>query len=222
MRYALALLTHGDALVLERCLRAFANLASPEPTELICVVDGDGRQPPADPGFPWRVIAGGEQRGFCAATAELWHQASQLNVDYVWWQENDFECVRAVDLRDLAELLDSEPSQYKGPLAQVALMRDAYSDEEKAAGGLFEYRRDDFTQFIRRDGSPWWLKMPYFTTNPSLMRRDFMAAHPFLADEPHCEGKHSIRLANEGFSFGTWGDGSVYVKHIGHRSGFGY
>ena len=228
MNYRLAVLTHGRHD--ERpAVEAFLAHASPEPA----VVD------------VFRDAA--PQRGFCQATARLWAISAAGAEDYVFWLEQDFRLCRAVDLRELAAVLDetNRPltdlerpiygwAEYRhGRLAQIALLRDAYSDEEKAAGGLFELRRDDFTpmtgyrdDFDIDDGMGaeyvQWLRMPWFTTNPSLMRRDFMAAHPFEPDEPHCEGKFGISLAEEGFEFGTWGSGEVFCRHVGARDGFGY
>ena len=217
LNYRLAVLTHGpdsDSHV-ARALAAFREHVTPMP-EAITIHRDSGL-------------------GFCGATAKLWAAMVETGNEYVFWLEHDFLVARPVDLRDLAAVLEAEPK-----LAQLALMRDAYSDEEKAAGGLFEYRtrlgdyrtrrhyvyEDDLDagdQMGREVGQHPWLEQSFFTTNPSLMRRDFMAAHPFPDDgEPHCEGRFSIALREQCWSFGTWGEGSVYVNHIGRRDGSGH
>ena len=206
LSYRLAVLTHGDnGAMVKRALAAFREHVTPEPEDVTVHSDRD------------------PQLGFCGATAALWAEMVATGNEYVFWLEHDFEICRPVDLTELVYELAPERLPR---LAQMALMRDAYSREEKAAGGLFEYRRADFMpQHFSDWADPkprWWLT-PWFTTNPSLMRRDFMEAHPFPDDgQPFCEGRFGIALAEEGYSFGTWGDGSVYVKHIGQRTGFGY
>ncbi len=68
----------------------------------------------------------------------------------------------------------------------------------------------------------WHQHASYLTTNPSLMRRQFMAEHLWPAYESECEGRFGLDLVATGFSFGVWGDGSPWCEHIGERSGFGY
>jgi hypothetical protein len=229
LSYRLAVLTHGDNDdLVDQALEAFHELVTPQPAAMTIHHD-DGA-------------------GFCAATAELWRKCVDGEQPWAVCLEHDFVVDRPVDLRDLAAVIDqtNRPltdlerpmhgwAEYRqGRLAQMALMRDAYSTEERAAGGLFELRRDAFTPMIAygddfeigdQMGSQYvqWLRMGWFTTNPSLMRRDFMEAHPFLDDgQPHCEGRFGVALAAEGWSFGTWGAGDVYCRHVGVRTGHGY
>ena len=64
-----------------------------------------------------------------------------------------------------------------------------------------------------------------FTTNPSLMRRQFMAENPWPAEyDQRCEGLFGIDLRERGYSFGAWGSGEPWVRHLGRRdrSGWGY
>lgn len=206
--------------------------------------------------------------------------AEEAAYEHVFWLEHDFVFTRNVDLRDLAAVLDTNqgstvavpehmpgnPSStgltgYKttvGGLAQMALMRNAVNNQEKAAGGLFESRPG---QYMARGTAcsgcggelawvtttppgysgwacttlggcshpplapaPVWLEhRSYFTTNPSLMRRAFMAEHPWPDYPDQCEGRFGIDLIQAGYSFGVWGDGSPWVEHIGAaRTGFGY
>ena len=202
MNYRLAVLTHAQHD--ERpAIQAF--LAHVEPQPAVIEV--------------FRDIA--PQRGFCAATARLWRMCASAPQEWIVWLEHDFRLCRPVHLRDLAAVMDERPW-----LFQMALMRDAYSTEEHAAGGLFELRRDDFAPRAHVRGTndmrP-WLQMPWFTTNPSLMRRQFMADHPFPDDgQEHCEGRFGIALAEQGYTFGTWGSGEVWCNHVGVRDGSGH
>ena len=246
--YRLVILTHGDSATLPAALAAFDEHVTPAPTETALVYDGPMPSAPVEDfirereGNSWWSMVEGAPAGFCAATRYAWAIGAQPGVTHTFWLEHDFLVSRPVDLRDFAAVLDD-----KIELAQMALMRDAYSKEEKAAGGLFEYRRSDFdTRFVTapprcqtgrcdrwcpecRDAAPPidtrgdWLAMPWWTSNPHLAHRDFMADHPFPDDgEPFCEGRFGIALREQGFEFGTWGDGSVYCNHVGFRSGTGY
>ena len=235
LNYRLVVLTHGDSATLPGCLVAFDRHVTPAPSQTVLVIDGDEPAPAAldfihtRGGDSWWSPTG-RPLGFCGATAYTWAVGAEPGVDYVFWLEHDFEVCRPVDLRDLRQVLD-----YHGGdgvefvnLAQMALMRDAYSREERDAGGLFELRRADFVPMPPQDHllieyPTVWLKTPWFTTNPSLMRRDFMAQNLFPDDGgTHCEGRFGVRLAQEGWSFGTWGDGTVYCHHVGVRTGHGY
>jgi hypothetical protein len=216
-------LTHADGRTLGRTLRSFIEHVTPEPTQTIVYRDGKlleipddvprGRVPLGDLVF----TASFEQKGFCGATKELWMLASKSDADYVFWLEHDFVFTRDVDLTKLAGTLDRNHH-----LAQIALMRDAVNAEEKAAGGLYELRRESYQHVTGRQGC-YMTHSNYFTTNPSLMPRDFMRAHPWPDYADQCEGRFGIDLRNAGYRFGVWGSGEPWMTHIGLRyGGFGY
>ena len=220
MRYLLTVLTHGpDFSYLERTLEAFAEHVTPPPTDAVLVVDGP-YSPPVEalPGAR-RLVLGPEQVGFCVATRACWTEGAASDADYVFHLEHDFLITRPVDLHDLAVVLDANPT-----LAQMALIRDAVNEAEKAAGGLFESRPGQWE--LRETGGVEWLEeREFFTTNPSLMRRDFMAQNPWPdGGEPYCEGRFGVGLRERGYSFGFLGRGEVWVNHVGTRSrtGHGY
>lgn len=238
MRFRLAVLTHGEpSPTLAETLMSFRDLVTPEPEETLIYFDGPMTFTENVPRGPrdglGDVVMLGENpaRGFCAATRDLWDIASYGRVntsmdplpEFVFWLEHDFRFARPVDLRGLATVLTANPQ-----LAQVSLMRDAANAEERAAGGLFELRRDEFTPRVEKIEAdsvgdlPWLEHSAYFTTTPSLMRTDFMAQVPFPSYPERCEGMFGIDLTALGYRFGVWGDGSVYVNHIGQRTGFGY
>jgi len=221
------LLTHGSAPTLYDCLDSFAKQVTPAPAELLCVVDGAGRLPPVDSLGVWRIVQNTRQQGFCKATRMLWRLAASSEHPYVLYLENDFLFTRELDLRPLAKVLDHEPT-----LAQMQLMRDAVNREEKAAGGLFESRPGEYYERYYAESSDamragqvrcWQEHHSYLTTNPSLMRREFMAENSWPDDGlPECEGRFGVDLVAKGYSFGVWGNGQPWTRHVGKRLGFGY
>lgn len=237
LRYELAVLTHGRAKPLLGTLASFREQVRPEPARIRVFADAvadlasvvgavrgtfpDLEDPDVSATHPSR------QNGFCRATTRLWAAAaSDEEVDYVFWLEHDFRVERRVSLEQMASLLEQEPD-----LAQVALVRNAENHQERRAGGLIASRPGAFEarqSTVEAEGVGWvvpWLEhRAFFTTNPSLMRRDFMRENPFPDDEqPHCEGRFGIELVRRGFRFAYWGDGIPWVQHVGDRQdGTGY
>lgn len=220
MNYLLVVLTHGESSTLTPALASFAENVSPRPARAVIWRDGQGDLFPAVPPLGCDLSLHGtwEQRGFCAATRSAWELAIEGRHEYVFWLEHDFVFLRPVNLEEVAAVLDSIPT-----LAQVALMRNAVNEEERAAGGLYELRRDQYREQYFRGSTPWLAHEAYFTTNPSLMRRDFMETHAWPSwERPECEGSFGFWLRQQGISFGAWGNGEPWVEHVGVRDGFGY
>lgn len=227
MRYRLVVTTDGREGLLEQTLDSFLRKATPAPAEVV-VVDDSGDEwyerylhdlLPST--FPDGVslIHHGERQGFCASVYAGWQAAIRPGVDWVFWTEDDFLYKRGLDLRNLAFVLEREPK-----VTQMALMRDAVNKVERDAGGLYQMYRDRYE--IRGGDLRWLLSRTNFSTTHSLMRRDFMEAHPWPDPETvpgSCEGIYSIGLLNAGFVFGVWGLGEPWTEHIGHvRAGKGY
>lgn len=220
--YRLAVLTHDRMSTLDESLASFTANVTPQPEETFVYADGVWESLRRE----WAVRhrgrylfrAGAVQRGFCAATAALWEWATEPGADYVFWLEHDFVFTRPVDLEPLASLLNIDRR-----LAQVSLCRGPANAIESAAGGLVESRPGEFEPRDTADRLRWLQHRSYFTTNPSLMRRDFMVENPFVDDrEPNCEGRYGVDLVSRGFSFGLWGAGEPWCDHIGIRNGLGY
>lgn len=229
MDYRLIVLTHGDCEPLDQTLHSFAENVIPHPTSAFLVYDGPhafaasrliGRKYPPELPFDGAIRSVGKQSGFCEATGHAWRLAvtEEPRPEYVFWLEHDFIFNRRVDLEALRWLLD-----YDARIAQVSLMRGAGNRVEEAAGGLVESRPDDFTLCtIGTTGEDYLEHRAYFTTNPSLMCRRFMAENPWMSYVDQCEGKFGLDLVQRGYQFAVWGNGEPWVTHIGERTGFGY
>ncbi|MEX5637404.1 hypothetical protein [Parafrankia sp. FMc2] len=167
------------------------------------------------------------RRGFDGAITHAWSWLAQVDdIDFVFHLEDDFLLNRPVDLRAMAEVLTARPY-----LAQLALRRQPWNDAERAAGGIVEQHPGDYAQMT--DGQHTWLEhRRFFTTNPSLYRRELCAAGwPAGAES---EGRFGLGLLRDGLPwgvpgpdirFGFWGSrqSGEWVEHIGvQRAGVGY
>lgn len=224
MNYALAFLTsRGREREAAQTLASFERAVSPRPSVALCHIDGDAATPPFlyDTDQGWLVSQSQKQEGFCSATGKLWDQAAALwQVDWVFWLEDDFEFVRAVDLIDVAHVMSQEPH-----VAQMALMRQPCNEDEHRAGGYMQLNPDAYER--RGAGAVVWFEhQHHWTTNPSLIRRDVMASHSWLGRyEDYCEGRFGIQLLRDrpGTTYGIWGAGDQpWVNHFGVRQGKGY
>ena len=112
-----------------------------------------------------------------------------------------------------------------------SLRRQAWNAAETAAGGVVELAPESFVD--RHEGEWSWLEHRLFwTTNPSLFRRDLLAGG--WAEDPVSEGRYTHRLLGEGLPwgvtsadvrFGYWGSrrSTPAVTHTGlERVGYGY
>jgi hypothetical protein len=169
--------------------------------------------------FPdYRVIYRTERQGFAGAYANAWRFLSEQPQRWVFSTEDDFTFNRPVDLSAMLDVLAT-----RSYLAQMALRRQAWSDAEKAAGGVIEQNPGDYEPHEWNDHA-WLEHRRFWTTNPSLFGRE-------LTDigwpvEKASEG-HLTRVltAEPTTRFGYWGkrDDAPWVTHVGsERIGFGY
>lgn len=220
---AALIITDGREEYLHECvLSTLANLDGPVSEWWMYDDTGDPahRQHLADT-YPWFThIDGGDRQGFGGAIRAAWaHLREHSKARFVFHVEQDFTFNRPVPLSDMALVLEANPH-----LVQLALRRQPWNDTERAAGGLVESRADEYTE--RTHGPHSWLEHRlFFTTNPSLYRRDLIVKHDWpKADQS--EGRFSIELAKSPkVRFGFWGprESGEWVHHIGHdRVGTGY
>lgn len=198
VNYTLCVLSHGSLRMSKAAIHFFHKRVRPQPVQMIHH---------HDPG-----------EGFCKATQHLWAQAAESGTDYVFWLEHDFRFQRNVNLYPIAKVLWDHTE-----LAQVAFIRGPVNEQEREAGGVYEmHPPSDYR--LRQDGDHLWLEHGInFTTNPSLMRREVMAANPWPDYTSQCEGRFSADFLEKGYRFAYWGSGEPWVKHIGPmRTGHSY
>jgi len=163
------------------------------------------------------------RRGFGGAIQSGWDNLG--DTDWVFHLEDDFVLERPVKLLDMVATLAGQPH-----LVQMALRRQAWNDEERAAGGIIERYP---AEYAAKAGtrSCWLEHRLFFTTNPSLYPRS-LARLGWPTGE-QSEGRFSIRLLREGMPgvepaalrFAFWGARTdpPLVHHIGNeRVGTGY
>lgn len=159
------------------------------------------------------------RQGFGGAIRNAWRYLHGMTERYVWHLEDDFRFNRPVDLQAMIDVLDENPC-----LVQLALRRQPWNDEERAAGGIVESHPGDFTEMFDQGHRHWLEHRRFFTTNPCLYRASLMDRG--WPDVQHSEGifTHQI-IEDPDARFGYWGsrDSGEWVTHIGkERAGVGY
>ena len=132
--------------------------------------------------------------------------------------EDDFTFNRDVHLEALANVLDWNPR-----VVQLALRRQPLG-HETAAGGFLHHDPAAYEQL--NHGTLAWIEhRRFFTTNPSLYRRQLLVDHEWPAGD-QSEGAFTARLLEDPETrFGYWGSAGSgeWVHHIGdERKGHGY
>lgn len=173
--------------------------------------------------FPeFEIVSTGQRSGFGGAIQSAWRHLRVFpgNERFVAHLEDDFTFNRPVPLDAMADVLQMLPH-----LQQMALRRQPWNDDERAAGGIVEQHPDDYTEHAwESKGHAWLEHRRFFTTNPSLYRMSLTAN--VWPNGAHSEGvfTHEL-LANPDIRFGFWGarDSGEAVTHIGNeRVGVGY
>jgi hypothetical protein len=153
--------------------------------------------------------------GFAGAIDAAW---GAVRTDFVFHLEADFVFKAPVPLARMLSILQSQPQ-----LAQIALKRQPWNAEERAAGGIVELHPDDFVE--RSDGGELWTEhRRFFTTNPSVYSSRLCRLG--WPQEEHSEGKFTHRLLEDPhlrFAFFGGKFDAPLVEHIGaERVGHGY
>lgn len=159
------------------------------------------------------VHSTGQRSGFSGAIRSAWAWLREHDRNpYIFHLEDDFEVTENIDLTQLAATLHDHPE-----LAQLALLRQAWSVEEIQAGGIIEQHPGSYEQ---RDG--YIQHRRFFTTNPSLYRRDLITTTDW-PDSEHSEGIYGINLFRRPDLYSAFWQGRQLCRHIGaHRVGTGY
>lgn len=196
---------------------------------LLCI--GDGRDEVHEHSWasaqlclpPWdrKVVVDDRDHslGFAGAIQAGWQEVLDTGADWVVHLEMDFVFNAPVPVGDMIEVLDQNRH-----LAQMALKRQPWNEEEKAAGGIVECHPEDFTQ--QSDGLHVWTEhRRFFTTNPSVYSAKLCAAG--WPQQPESEGRftHALLDIDPKLRFAFWGGkfAPPLVEHIGEvRAGVGY
>ncbi len=181
----------------------------------------------------WELVCTPARAGFGGAIQSAWrHLRDDPKIRFVAHFEDDFVLTRPVNLAAMATVLTARPH-----LAQMALRRQAWNPTERAAGGVVECDPEAYADMDDAHGNQWLEHRLWWTTNPSLYRRDLtLVGWP---DGHASEGQFSHRLLAAGMHlpardrwippadvrFGYWGarEDGPWVEHIGTaRAGTGY
>lgn len=164
----------------------------------------------------FRVVSAERRRGFAGAVQAGWNEVKPW-VDYIFHLEDDFVLEGEVDINDLADLMERESH-----ITQVALLRQAWNEREREAGGIIQADPDDF-HFLCDNDCDWIEHRKFWTTNPSLYPR--WVTRRGWPQGDHSEGRFGVELFSQDPSrvSAFWGDGEPWVTHIGdERVGTGY
>lgn len=166
----------------------------------------------------FEVIGRPTRQGFGGAIRSAWAHLSQRPERFVFHLEDDFTFSEPFVAADVCRVLDRNPH-----LMQMALRRQPWNDDERAAGGIVEQHPDEFLECS--DGVSHWLEhRRFFTTNPCVYRSSLMSRG--WPDGANSEGVFGVALrADPDVRFGYWGRRSdpPKVHHIGdERVGTGY
>lgn len=168
----------------------------------------------------FEIYSTGQKSGFAGAYNSAWNYLRNNCInDWIFFTEDDFVFTRPVNIYTMIEVMENNPH-----IAQMALRRQPWNDQERAAGGIVEQYPNDYTD--RTDGKFNWLEhRRFFTTNPSLLRMSLIDERDW-PNVPNSEGMFSIDLfSGTNLVSAFWGarDSGEWVEHIGvNRTGTGY
>lgn len=168
----------------------------------------------------FEVYSTGQKSGFAGAYNSAWNYLRNNGVnDWIFFTEDDFVFTRPVNVYTMIEVMENNPH-----IVQMALRRQPWNDEERAAGGIVEQYPNDYVDTT--DGKFNWLEhRRFFTTNPSLLRISLIDEREWPV-VPNSEGLFSIDLFKDKNTVSAfWGsrDSGEWVNHIGvERTGIGY
>lgn len=159
--------------------------------------------------------------GFAGAIQYGWDQILHSDAEWIFHLEADFTFNRPVPLEAMSMIARDEH------VAQVALKRQPWNQQEKAAGGIVELDPESFEECRRHweyGPAKYTAHRKFFTTNPSLYRRDI--AERSWPQEANSEGLFGIELFKDPAVVSTFWGGKFdapMVEHIGEsRAGRGY
>lgn len=223
--YLLVVMTDGRKELIAQTIPNFLENASYPPSRIL-IFDDSADEEYSD----WLVdhfdhlghlvCSAVERKGFAGAYRAAWQRLSAdvTLPDWCFFLEDDFLFNRPVDIQDMIDVLESRPY-----LKQMALRRQPWNAQEKAAGGVVEHRKREFTEVT--DGPHTWLEHRcFFTCNPSIYRRSLTSMGWPQGSRSEWRLTKQL-LQKRDTRFGYWGDfaSGEHVHHIGvQRNGTGY
>lgn len=170
-------------------------------------------------GNEYEIYSTGRRSGFGGAIISAWERLQDDNNDWVFHLEDDFVMQSLVPLSEMATIMDRNPH-----IVQMALRRQPWNEQEKAAGGIIEMDPDSYEE--KTNGIHDWLEhRKFFTTNPSLYRKSLVTDHSWPVGL-NSEGKFGIELFKDPTKRAAyWGRKQEGPRcwHIGEfRNGAGY
>jgi hypothetical protein len=155
------------------------------------------------------------EHGYWRAMQVVWALARSWKAPAVMLLEDDFVFNGPVTLDDLTTVLAANPH-----LVQMALLRQPWWPNERAAGGLLEALEAQGQEFTERsDGTHWWVEhRACFTGNPSVIpRRTLKQDWPAGAWSESRFSRQVFRTPSARGAY--WGRRSdpPRVEHIGHH-----
>lgn len=178
--------------------------------------------------FAARIVINDERHvlGFAGAIQRGWNRVLESGCSYVFHLEDDFTFNAPVPVEQMIEIIegsDAHGPNPKGPrIAQVALKRQPWNDEERAAGGIVELDPDSYKE-CRGAGGIWTEHRKCFTTNPSVYPASICERG--WPQVPDSEGAFTHQLLADDYRFAFLGGKNwpPFCEHIGEvRAGKGY
>jgi hypothetical protein len=163
-------------------------------------------------------VVGEGNRGFTRAMVALWRYLGTRSwpYDYALLTEDDFVFERDVELGPMIRTLAENDH-----LVQVALLRGAFYQAERDAGGILGHPIEEF-EAAGDDAVGWLEHRRFFTLNPTVVRRSLFGTRWPVAE--HSEAVFGRQLfADKAARSALWGHGETWVRHLGEvRAGAGY
>lgn len=154
--------------------------------------------------------------GFGGAIQDGWRQALQTGARHIFHLELDFTFDRPIPVADMIAVLDDRG------LTQMALLRQPWNDEERAAGSIANLIADQLTPVEVLDAR-WLEHRRHWTTNPCVYPR--WVAERGWPSRSESEGVFGAQLlaSDPSLRSAYWGGGEEWCRHIGDlRTGTGY
>jgi hypothetical protein len=166
--------------------------------------------------FPdFKVLSLGTSNMGFSYLLKTWTTNLEFNSEYILLLEDDFFLLEDIDCDRMIQILENN-----NEMLELSLKRQAWSQEEIAAGGMIERIYTD-SKFVQHDG--WFKHKEFFTTNPSIININRLRKYAKLVydtDELISEAEFGSRLFNNNPTMYCAFLGNIFdshkVEHIGH------